>query len=139
MYPPNRSNPIPSSPYKSAAAATIAAKIFPPCCATSCAAPAALVAADAAAELAALLALEITDERLLDAEEPTDAALEDALAAAPVAVPLIDEPEVAVMELFPAAPAVEEHTAAVCVNVTPAGVQMPLAYLRVAVTGEMVR
>ena len=108
--------------------------MFPPCCATSCAAPAALVAADAAAELAALLALEITDERLLDAEEPTDAALEDALAAAPVAVPLIDEPEVAVMELFPAA--VEEHTAAVWVKVTPAGVQMPLAYLRVAVMRE---
>ena len=111
--------------------------MFPPCCATSCAAPAALVAADAAAELAALLALEITDERLLDAEEPTDAALEVALAAAPVAVPLINEPEVAVMELFPAA--VEEHTAAVCVNVTPAGVQMPLAYLRVAVMQENVR
>ena len=104
--------------------------MFPPCCATSCAAPAALVAADAAAELAALLALEMTDEILLDAEEPTDAALEDALAAAPVAVPVV-----AVAVLFPEA--VEEHTAAVCVKVTPAGVQMPLAYLRVAVMGEV--
>lgn len=30
----------------------------------------------------------------------------------------------------------DAHTAAVCVNVTPAGVQMPLAYLRVAATGK---
>lgn len=39
--------------------------------------------------------------------------------------------ELDVMELFPAAP-VEAQIAAVWVSVTPAGVQMLLAYLRVA-------
>jgi len=111
----------------SAAAATIAAKTFAPCCTRSCPAPAALVAAADAAVLAALLALEMTDERLLDtlaAEELR----EDV--AAPLASTVLLEPA-AVLEPLPAA-VVEAHTAAVCVNVTPAGLQMPLAYLSVA-------
>jgi len=69
----------------------------------------------------------MTDERLLEtlaAEELR----EDV--TAPLASTVLLEPP-AVLEPLPAAP-VEAHTAAVCVNVTPAGVQMPLAYLSVA-------
>ena len=125
------------SPHKNAAAATTAAKMSPPLLTRSCPAPAALVAAAEAAELAelaTLLALDMTDERLLDMEERIEEVLASALLPKLLMADEIDV-DVDFMVLFPAAP-VDAHTAAVCVNVTPAGVQMPLAYLRVAATGK---
>ena len=116
---------------------TTAAKMSPPLLTRSCPAPAALVAAAEAAELAelaTLLALDMTDERLLDMEERIEEVLASALLPKLLMADEIDV-DVDFMVLFPAAP-VDAHTAAVCVNVTPAGVQMPLAYLRVAATGK---
>jgi hypothetical protein len=71
----------------------------------------------------------MTDERLLD----MDALSEDVLAIALLAILLIMDVDVDFIVLFP----VEAHTAAVCVRVTPAGVQMLFAYLRVAAQGAV--
>jgi hypothetical protein len=72
----------------------------------------------------------MTDERPLDMEERIDEVLARALLPKLLMAVEIDV-DVDFMVLFPAAP-VDSHIAAVCVNVTPAGVQIPLAYLRVA-------
>lgn len=125
FHPPNARTP----PHR-IAAATTAANTSPPLCTIIRPAPAVLVAAadaDEATELATLLALDMTDERLLDTEELSD----DVLASALLPIPLmVEERDVVVdcMVLF----AVDAQTAAVCVKVTPAGVQMPFAYARVS-------
>lgn len=109
--------------HNNAAAATIAAKTFPPC-ASNCSAPALLVAAAVAAVVAALLMLEMAELKLLDALASEELMLDDTDAGTCVLLP--------VAAWVPLLEAVLAQTAAVCVRVTPAESQIFFAYLSVA-------